>query len=78
MADPGPVAQTFFIDDDIADYYLLDAVITMVDAKHGDQQLDEHREAQEQVGFADRILLSKTDLVDRGRSSRPARSASAA
>ncbi len=64
MADPGPVAQTFFVDDDIADHYLLDAVITVVDAHHGDRQLDEHREAQEQVGFADRILLSKVDLVD--------------
>ena len=64
MADPGPVAQTFFIDDDIADYYLLDAVITIVDARHGEQQLDEHKEAQEQVGFADRILMSKVDLVD--------------
>lgn len=64
LADPGPVAQTFFIDDAIAEYYLLDAVITVVDAKHGDQQLDEHSEAQEQVGFADRILLSKVDLVD--------------
>ncbi|MGD9942222.1 MAG: GTP-binding protein [Burkholderiaceae bacterium] len=64
MADPGPVAQTFFIDDDIADHYLLDAVITIVDAKHGDKQLDEHKEAQEQVGFADRILMSKVDLVD--------------
>ena len=64
MADPGPVAQTFFIDDEIADRYLLDAVITVVDAKHGETQLDEHREAQEQVGFADRILMSKVDLVD--------------
>ncbi|MFP5406154.1 MAG: CobW family GTP-binding protein [Gammaproteobacteria bacterium] len=64
MADPGPVAQTFFIDDEIADRYLLDAVITVVDTKHGEKQLDEHREAQEQVGFADRILMSKVDLVD--------------
>jgi G3E family GTPase len=64
MADPGPVAQTFFIDDEIADRYLLDAVITVVDARHGDTQLDEHKEAQEQVGFADRILMSKVDLVD--------------
>ncbi|MEK9775030.1 MAG: GTP-binding protein [Quisquiliibacterium sp.] len=63
LADPGPVAQTFFLDDDIADYFLLDAVITVVDAKHGDKQLDEHKEAQEQVGFADRILMSKVDLV---------------
>ena len=67
LADPGPVAQTFFMDDDIADSYLLDAVITVVDAKHGNQQLDEHTEAQAQVGFADRILMSKTDLVTRGR-----------
>jgi len=67
LADPGPVAQTFFLDDDIADYYLLDAVVTVVDAAHGERQLDEHKEAQEQVGFADRILLSKTDLVDEAR-----------
>ena len=64
MADPGPVAQTFFLDDDIGAYYLLDSVITLVDAKHGQQTLNEFREAQEQVGFADRILLSKTDLVE--------------
>jgi G3E family GTPase len=63
LADPGPVAQTFFIDDGIAEYYLLDAVITVVDARHGEQQLDEHKEAAEQVGFADRILMSKVDLV---------------
>lgn len=62
MADPGPVAQTFFADDDVAENYLLDAIITVVDAKHGMQQLDEHREIQQQVGFADRLLLSKTDL----------------
>ena len=63
LADPAPVAQTFFIDDTIAEYFLLDAVVTVVDAKHAQTQLDEHREAQEQVGFADRILLSKVDLV---------------
>ncbi len=63
MADPGPVAQTFFIDDEIAEYFLLDAVITIVDAKHGQRQLDECREAAEQAAFADRILLSKPDLV---------------
>ena len=62
MADPGPVAQTFFTDEEIAAYYLLDSIITLVDAKHAPQQLDEFHEAQEQVGFADRILLSKTDL----------------
>jgi len=63
MADPGPVAQSFFIDEKIGNYYLLDSVITVVDAKHAPRQLDEFREAQEQVGFADRILMSKTDLV---------------
>ncbi len=63
MANPGPVTQTFFMDDDIASYYLLDAVITLVDAKHGHDTLDAQVEAQNQVGFADRILLSKTDLV---------------
>jgi G3E family GTPase len=63
LADPAPVAQTFFVEDDIRDRYTLDAIITVVDAVHGMQQLDEHHEALEQVGFADRILLSKTDLV---------------
>ena len=63
LADPAPVAQTFFIDDEIASYYLLDGILTVVDAKHAQAQLDEHHEAQEQVGFADRILLSKVDLV---------------
>jgi G3E family GTPase len=63
MADPGPVAQTFFTDEDIGAYYLLDSILTVVDAKHAPKQLDEFREAQEQVGFADRILLSKTDLM---------------
>jgi G3E family GTPase len=63
MADPGPVAQTFFTDEEIGNYYLLDSILTVVDAKHAPQQLDEFHEAQEQVGFADRILLSKTDLT---------------
>jgi G3E family GTPase len=63
MADPGPVAQTFFTDEDIGAYYLLDSILTVVDAKHASKQLDEFREAQEQVGFADQILLSKTDLT---------------
>jgi G3E family GTPase len=63
MADPGPVAQTFFTDEEIGNYYLLDSIITLVDAKHAPKQLDEFHEAQEQVGFADRILMSKTDLV---------------
>lgn len=63
LADPAPVAQTFFVEDDVYASYHLDAIITVVDAVHAMQQLDAHHEAQEQVGFADRILLSKTDLV---------------
>jgi G3E family GTPase len=63
LANPGPVAQTFFMDDEVATHYMLDAVITVVDAKHAMMQLDEHEEAQRQVGFADRLMLSKTDLV---------------
>ncbi|HCE08077.1 MAG TPA: cobalamin biosynthesis protein CobW [Oxalobacteraceae bacterium] len=63
LANPGPVAQTFFMDDEVAGDYLLDAIITVVDAKHAMQQLDQNEEAQRQVGFADKLLLSKTDLV---------------
>jgi len=64
LAEPGPVAQTFFVDDAIAERYMLDAVVTLVDAVHGPHQLSEHAEAQAQVGFADRILISKADLVE--------------
>jgi G3E family GTPase len=64
LADPTPVAQTFFVDEDITQNFMLDAIVTLVDTKHAPLQLDEHHEAQEQVGFADRILLTKTDLVD--------------
>jgi len=63
LADPGPVAQTFFMDDEIAESYLLDAIVTLVDAKHAPQQLDERQEARRQVGFADQIFISKADLV---------------
>ena len=65
LADPGPVAQTFFMDDEIAGSYLLDSVLTLVDAKHADQQLDTRQEARRQIGFADQIFISKTDLVAR-------------
>jgi G3E family GTPase len=64
LADPGPVAQTFFMDDEIAESYLLDSILTLVDAKHADQQLDSRQEARRQVGFADQIFISKSDLVD--------------
>ena len=63
LADPGPVAQTFFMDDEIAEAYLLDAIVTLVDAKHAAQQLNDRVEAQRQVGFADQIFISKADLV---------------
>ena len=64
VADPGPVAQTFFMDDDVAEQYLLDAIVTVVDAKHAAMQLNERQEARRQVGFADQIFISKADLVD--------------
>jgi G3E family GTPase len=64
LADPGPVAQTFFMDDEIAESYLLDSVLTLVDAKHAEGQLDTRQEARRQIGFADQIFISKTDLVD--------------
>lgn len=63
LADPAPVAQVFFAEKDINEYFSLDAVVTIVDAKHALQQLEQHHEAREQVGFADRLLLSKTDLA---------------
>ncbi|MES2632310.1 MAG: GTP-binding protein [Pseudomonadota bacterium] len=65
LADPGPVAQTFFMDDEIAETYLLDSILTLVDAKHAAEQLNERQEARRQVGFADQIFISKTDLVAR-------------
>ncbi|MDM0081814.1 GTP-binding protein [Variovorax sp. J31P179] len=63
LADPGPVAQTFFMDDEIAESYLLDSILTLVDAKHAPQQLNDRQEARRQVGFADQIFISKSDLV---------------
>jgi len=64
MADPGPVAQTFFLDDELKNTFQLDAIVTMVDAKHFEQHVDELNEPAEQVAFADLVLLNKTDLVD--------------
>ncbi len=63
LADPGPVAQTFFMDEEIAESYLLDSILTLVDAKHAAAQLNDRQEARRQVGFADQIFISKTDLV---------------
>ena len=63
MADPGPVAQTFYVDDDMQEKLKLDAIVTMVDAKHIWEHIDDSDEAKEQVAFADVILLNKIDLV---------------
>ncbi|MFD2645296.1 GTPase [Pseudomonas japonica] len=63
LADPAPVAQTFFIDEELRERYILDGIITLVDAAHAELHLTQAI-AQAQVGFADRLLLSKTDLVD--------------
>ena len=63
LADPGPVAQTFFMDEEIAEQYLLDSILTLVDAKHAMTQLNDRQEARRQVGFADQIFISKSDLV---------------
>ncbi len=63
LADPAPVAQTFFIDEDLRDRYILDGIITLVDAAHADVHLTQTI-AQAQIGFADRLLVSKRDLVD--------------
>ena len=64
VADPGPVAQTFFMDDEVAESFLLDSIITLVDAVHAPQQLNDRQEARRQVGFADQMFISKADLVD--------------
>ena len=63
LADPGPVAQTFFVDDDVRAKTRLDSVTTVVDAKHVDLRLADSREAREQIAFADQIVLNKADLV---------------
>lgn len=64
MADPGPVAQTFFVDDDLQRKLRLDGIVTLIDAKHILAHIDDSSEAKEQIAFADVILLNKTDLVE--------------
>ena len=63
LADPGPVAQTFFTDPEIRGAYRLDGIVTVVDARYAAQHLDDGKEAKEQVAFADVLLLNKTDLA---------------
>src|SRR3954464_5668139 len=63
LADPGPVAQTFFVDEDVKARTQLDSVTAVVDAKHLPLRLKDSREAAEQIAFADQIILNKTDLV---------------
>ncbi len=64
LADPGPVAQTFFMDDEIRAEFALDGIVTLVDAAHIEQQLGRSDESTEQIAFADVLVLNKTDLVD--------------
>ena len=64
LADPGPVAQTFFMDDEIRTEFALDGIVTLVDAAHIEQQIGRSDESTEQVAFADILVLNKTDLVD--------------
>ncbi len=63
LADPGPIVQTFFADENIAHNYSLDSIVTLVDAKHAQSQLDKSKEIRRQIGFADRLIITKTDLV---------------
>jgi G3E family GTPase len=63
MADPGPVAQTFFMDDETKDQFRLDGIVTVVDAKHVSLHIDESSECREQIAFADHVVLNKSDLV---------------
>ena len=64
LADPAPVVQSFFVDDQIKSHYALNGVVTVVDAKHIFQQLGSSPEAKEQIAFADMVLLNKIDLIN--------------
>lgn len=64
LANPSPVAHTFFLEDSVADRYMIDGIITLMDGVFGMHQLDEYEEARQQVGFADKVLISKVDIAD--------------
>lgn len=64
LADPGPVAQTFFVDEDISDEFVLEGIVTLVDAKHVEQHFDDSDEVMAQIAFADMIVLNKCDLIE--------------
>jgi len=66
LADPAPVAQTFCVDQEVTNRTKLDAIVTVADAVHLGSQLGEHHEAEEQIAFANVVLLNKTDLVETG------------
>jgi G3E family GTPase len=66
LANPGPVAQTFFIEESVREHFALDAIVTLVDSAHVGLHLDDSEEAREQIAFADVIVLNKLDLVDTG------------
>jgi G3E family GTPase len=73
MADPGPVAQTFFVDEDLREDYQLDAIVALVDAAHVSGQLESVAAAANQIGFADVLLVNKTDLVSEAQLARTER-----
>ena len=77
LADPGPVAQTFFMDDDIREEFTLDGIVTLIDAAHIDQQLEQSKESSEQVAFADVMILNKSDLVQDNSLNKPSRGSAA-
>ncbi len=72
LADPAPVAQTFFVDDEMKETFRLDGIVTVIDAYHFDQHIDDAPEAKEQIAFADLILINKIDLVDDATAARVA------